>query len=137
MAAKKIAEAVLAETEVEARLLVAVATKGGGRINEHFGHAREFQVYEATANGVSFVGHRKVEDAYCEGGFGEDATLDSTIKTLAGIDVVLCSKIGHCPQDELKAAGILATDAYALDYIETAISTVFSKTFATVERLTA
>src|SRR5208337_899652 len=30
-------------------ILVAVATKGGGRINEHFGHAKEFQIYEASA----------------------------------------------------------------------------------------
>jgi nitrogen fixation protein NifB len=137
VAAKKDAEAVLASTEADARLLVAVATKGGGRINEHFGHAREFQVYEATANGVTFVGHRKVEDAYCEGGFGEDATLASTIRTLEGVHVVLCSKIGHCPQDELKAAGIEATDAHALDYIETAISAVFAARFAAPQRLTA
>ena len=39
-------------------LLVAVATKGGGRINEHFGHAKEFQVYEVVAKGANFVGHR-------------------------------------------------------------------------------
>ena len=56
--------------------VIAVATKGGGRINQHFGHAREFQVYEAAPEGMRFVGHRTVEDAYCQGGFGEDATLE-------------------------------------------------------------
>ena len=66
-------------------ILVAVATKGGGRINQHFGHAKEFQVYEASAKGVEFVGHRKV-DAYCMGGFGEDATLDATIAALEGVE---------------------------------------------------
>ncbi len=110
-------------------ILVAVATKGGGRINEHFGHAREFQVYEASAKGVAFVGHRKI-DAYCMGGFGEDATLDATIAALEGVTHVLCSKIGDCPRDMLVAAGIEATDAYAYEYAETAISALYAEATA-------
>ncbi|MGE0052805.1 MAG: nitrogenase cofactor biosynthesis protein NifB [Hyphomicrobium sp.] len=108
-------------------MLIAVATKGGGRINQHFGHAREFQIYEAGSEGVLFVGHRKVEDAYCQGGFGEDATLDSVIATLKGVDVVLCSKIGDCPKKDLKAAGITVTDDYAFEYIEAAISSFYTQ----------
>ena len=109
-------------------LLVAVATKGGGRINEHFGHAKEFQVYEATPKGIQFVGHRKVEN-YCMGGFGEDASLEGIIEMLDGIDLVLCSKIGGCPEDMLKEAGIKATDAHAFDYIEAAIGRVYAEMF--------
>jgi nitrogen fixation protein NifB len=114
-------------------ILVAVATKGGGRINEHFGHAREFQIYEASAKGVAFVGHRRV-DNYCMGGFGEDATLDSTIAALEGVSHVLCSKIGDCPRDMLTAAGIAATDAYAYDYAETAIAALFAEAYAAKTR---
>jgi nitrogen fixation protein NifB len=44
----------------EEKLLVAVATRGGGRINQHFGHASEFQIYELSGMGAKFVGHRKV-----------------------------------------------------------------------------
>ncbi|MEQ1671195.1 MAG: nitrogenase cofactor biosynthesis protein NifB, partial [Hyphomicrobium sp.] len=113
-------------------LLIAIATKGGGRVNQHFGHAREFQVYEAGPNGVSFVGHRKVEDAYCQGGLGEDATLDSVIATLSGIDAVLCSKIGDCPKNDLAAAGIVVSDAFAFEYIEAAISNFYASQMATV-----
>jgi nitrogen fixation protein NifB len=126
VAAKQEATVVLDETDSDARILVAVATKGGGRVNQHFGHAKEFQVYEASAAGVRFIGHRKVEDAYCKGGFGEDATLDSVLKTLEGVDTVLCAKIGDCPQGQLKSAGITATDAYAFEYIETAISACYA-----------
>ncbi len=119
-------------------ILVAVATKGGGRVNQHFGHAKEFQVYEAGPDGVTFIGHRKVEDAYCQGGFGEDATLDSTIKTLAGIDAVLCAKIGDCPRKDLAAAGIGVSDAHAFEYIEAAIAAYYAEEFAAVqERLSA
>ena len=110
-------------------MLVAVATKGGGRINEHFGHAKEFQVYEASAKGVAFVGHRRI-DAYCMGGFGEDATLDATIAALEGVTHVLCAKIGDCPKDMLVAAGIEATDAYAYEYVETAIGALYAEATA-------
>lgn len=109
-------------------LLVAVATRGGGRVNEHFGHAKEFQVYEASPRGISFVGHRKVEQ-YCRGGRGENATLDAVIAALEGIDIVLCAKIGDCPKDQLAEAGIRAADTYGHDYIETAISAIYAAEF--------
>ena len=47
-------------------VMMAVATSGGGLINQHFGHAREFLIYEASTSGVRFIGHRKV-DQYCIG----------------------------------------------------------------------
>ncbi len=130
--AKRKAEAAIQDAAVEGQsMLVAVATKGGGRVNEHFGHVREFQVYEASAKGVTFVGHRKV-DAYCMGGFGEDATLDAVIAALEGVSHVLCAKIGDCPKDMLEAAGIEASDAYAYEYTETAIGALYTATFASV-----
>lgn len=121
--------AVMGAAGVNPSILVAVATKGGGRVNEHFGHAREFQVYEASAKGVAFVGHRRI-DAYCMGGFGEDATLDTTIAALEGVAYVLCSKIGDCPKEMLEAAGIVATDAHAHEYVETAIGALYAERFA-------
>jgi nitrogen fixation protein NifB len=122
VAARKAANAQFADLGVEKSVLVAVATKGGGRINQHFGHAKEFQVYEITAaRGVEFTGHRKVEE-YCQGGWGEDAALDGVIKALEGVDIVLCAKIGDCPKDSLKAAGIQASDEFAHDWIEAGIT---------------
>lgn len=101
-------------------VLVAVATKGGGRINQHFGHASEFQVYEVSGKGVKFSGLRRA-DKYCQGGFGEDTSLDTVITALEGIEIVLCAKIGDCPKEALGAAGITATDEYAHDWIEAGI----------------
>ncbi|WP_095205100.1 nitrogenase cofactor biosynthesis protein NifB [Mesorhizobium carmichaelinearum] len=109
-------------------LLFAVATRGGSRINEHFGHAEEFHVYEASSRGIGFVGHRKVE-LYCLGGWAEKATLGGVIAALEGIDIVLCAKIGNCPKDQLAEAGIRAIDAYSHDYIETAISALYTAEF--------
>ena len=38
----------VAAAQTDTKVLVAIATKGGGRINQHFGHATEFQVYEVS-----------------------------------------------------------------------------------------
>jgi nitrogen fixation protein NifB len=138
VAAKQEATMMLDATDSAARILIAVATKGGGRVNQHFGHAKEFQVYEASAAGVRFIGHRKLEDAYCKGGFGEDATLAGVLQTLDGIDAVLCAKIGDCPQEQLKSAGITASDAFAFEYIETAISAYYATRYGRpVQAMTA
>lgn len=118
------AETVEALTEDASAMLVAVATKGGGRINQHFGHATEFQIFEVDADGVRFVTHRRC-DNYCVGGYGEEDKLDLVIKTLEGIDTILCAKIGPCPKEDLAAAGIEAIQDYAYDYIETAVSAVY------------
>jgi nitrogen fixation protein NifB len=101
--------------------LVAVCTKGGGRINQHFGHASEFQIFEASRNGLRFIGHRRV-DRYCQGGDGDDGVLDASIAALDGVTLVLCAKIGRCPSDTLKAAGIRVSDAHAFAYIDTGIA---------------
>ncbi len=114
--------------------LVAVTTKGGGRINQHFGHASEFQIYEVDPAGVRFVGHRKVEN-YCQGGWGDDDVLeDKVIPTLAGIDAVFVAKIGGCPKKDLARAGIAAVDVYAFEYIESAIARWYADTFAAAEQ---
>jgi nitrogen fixation protein NifB len=116
--------------KVETRpVLMAVATKGGGVINEHFGHAREFLVYEASATGVRFISHRKTIP-YCEGGDtcgdGESA-LDVTIRELAGCEVVLCSKVGYEPWGPLEAAGMQPNGEHAMEPIEEAVMAVYEE----------
>ncbi|MGB8698584.1 MAG: nitrogenase cofactor biosynthesis protein NifB [Thermosynechococcaceae cyanobacterium] len=97
------------------KILLAVATKGGGLVNQHFGHAKEFMIYEVDGSEARFVTHRKI-DHYCQGGYGEAATLEGVIKTIADCKAVLVSKIGDCPQKELAQAGIQSVEAY--DVIE-------------------
>ena len=101
----------------DVKVLIAVATKGSGRINEHFGHAKEFQVYELSTAGAKFVGHRRV-DLYCQGGFGEEDSLDTIIRAINDCHAVFVAKIGGCPKDTLRQAGIEPVDRYALEFIE-------------------
>ena len=112
-------------------VLMAVAAKGGV-VAVHFGHAKEFLVYEASAEGARFIGHRKA-DAYCSGddtcGDGE-SVLNRTIKALAGCEVVLCSKIGFEPWGNLEAAGIQPNGEHAMEPIEEAVMAVWNEMLA-------
>ena len=109
----------LDETTRDMNVLVAVGTKGEGRVNEHFGHVSEFQIYEVSAKGAKFVGHRRV-DLYCQGGFGDEDALPSVVHSINDCHAVLVSKIGACPRDELKAAGIEPVERYAGEFIDQA-----------------
>ena len=109
------------------KMLLAVATKGGGLVNQHFGHAKEFQIYEVDGKEIQFIGHRKI-DHFCKGGYGEEATLENIIKALSDCKAVLVSKIGECPKEKLHKAGIQTVEAYdvidkvALEFYKQAIS---------------
>lgn len=108
-------------------VLMAVATSGQGVINQHFGHAKEFLIYEASPDGVRFISHRKT-DLYCSGdetcGDGE-SVLQRTIRTLEGCEAVLCSKIGYEPWEMLEQAGITPNGEHAMEAIEEAVMAVY------------
>jgi nitrogen fixation protein NifB len=110
-------------------VLMAVATAGQGVINVHFGHAKEFLIYEASPDGVRFISHRKTE-LYCSGddtcGDGE-SVLQRTIRTLEGCETVLCSKIGYEPWEMLEEAGIIPNGEHAMEPIEEAVMAVYKE----------
>lgn len=110
-------------------VLMAVATSGGGIINQHFGHAKEFLVYEASPAGVRFISHRKV-DQYCIGNdaCGEkESALTGAIRALKGCEAVLCSKIGYEPWSSLEEAGIHPNGEHAMEPIEDAVMAVYQE----------
>lgn len=110
-------------------VLMAVATSGGGVINQHFGQAREFLIYEASAQEVRFIGVRKVT-AYCSGpdDCGElDWALEDTLRALSGCEAVLCSRIGFEPWGQLEAAGIAPNGEHALEPIEQAVASLYQE----------
>ncbi|MBF0374691.1 MAG: nitrogenase cofactor biosynthesis protein NifB [Alphaproteobacteria bacterium] len=110
-------------------MLVAVATKGGGRINQHFGHAREFQIFEVDGAGCRPLGERRAEN-YCQGGFGEDERLEAVLAALDGVSAVLVARIGDCPRRRLAEAGIAVLDDFAYEYIEPSVMACFARMIA-------
>lgn len=113
-------------------VLMAVATTGGGVINQHFGHAKEFLIYEASPNGVRFISHRKV-DQYCVGddSCGEkESALSGSIRALKGCEAVLCAKIGYEPWEQLETAGIIPNGEHAMEPIEEAVLALYKEMIA-------
>jgi nitrogen fixation protein NifB len=116
-------------------VLMAVAAKNG-LVGEHFGHAKEFLVYEAGPEGVRFISHRKT-DLYCLGGdsCGDDglepeSILDKIIACLKGCEAVLCSRVGFEPWGQLEAAGITPNGEHAMEPIEDAVAAVYKEMLA-------
>ncbi len=109
-------------------ITVAVATAGGGLVNQHFGRATELLVYEASARGVYLVGPRTT-GRYCHGGLSWDAgsgdALAPTLAALDGCDALLCAQIGDLPRHGLEAAGIHVETGHAMAPIETAVAALW------------
>ncbi len=117
------------ESKATRPVLMAVATKGGGVINQHFGHATEFLVYEASSSGVRFIGTRRA-DQYCVGADTcneDESTLDRVIAALDGCEVMLSARIGLPPYEALEAAGIQPVSEYAMEPIEESVAKVYEE----------
>jgi nitrogen fixation protein NifB len=104
---------------------VAVATRGDGLVNQHFGHAREFMVYDVDRSGARLVAPRAVE-RYCRGGEGEEDALAVVLRALSDCQAVLVAMVGHCPRGQLDAAGIAPVVDFAHQPIEAAVLGWFS-----------
>ena len=74
---------------------LAVATSDGITVNEHFGHAKFFRVYDINQSGYDFI---EVRDAVaaCQHRLGHDTTrFDKIIELLSDCDALLVQKIGE------------------------------------------
>ena len=104
--------------ETPETIRVAIATKGGGLVNQHFGHAREFFIYEVNGKQATLREIREVSQ-YCHGAGESAGDLSDIIRILSDCKAVLVSKIGVGPDDRLREAGIEPVQVY--DVIETAV----------------
>ena len=89
-------------------MLIAVASKDGKEINQHFGHAERFLIYDVEHREARLVDEKKV-DRYCS--FDPDhplrgQLLKSIADTLGGCRAVVTAQIGEHPQQELEKLGV-------------------------------
>ncbi|WP_051333446.1 nitrogenase cofactor biosynthesis protein NifB [Aliagarivorans marinus] len=103
---------------VPAELTVAVASRSGEYIDQHFGYAKSFDLYRIGKAGVEALPARDIE-AYCRGQneCDEDEAqlrMSRALHTLEGVDVLLCSRIGLPPRQALQEAGISVNTELAL-----------------------
>jgi len=95
----------------------AVASKEGMAISEHFGHARQFFVYEVSKAKCDLLEKREVSH-YCLGGHSDTGALGGILETIKDCSAVFVAKIGDGPTEKLRARGITAVTDYAWEEIE-------------------
>jgi predicted Fe-Mo cluster-binding NifX family protein len=99
---------------------VAVATKEGKAVSEHFGHATRFAIYEVTPESVCLLEERDVSH-YCLGGEGNASAMPGILAAIQDCQAVLVAKIGDGPTEKLRAIGVAAVSDYAWEPIDEAL----------------
>ena len=89
-------------------MLIAVASMDGKEINQHFGHAERFLIYDMADGEARLVEERKVE-RYCS--FDPDHPLRGDLlkeiaEALGGCRAVVTAQMGDHPRGELQQIGI-------------------------------
>ena len=90
-------------------MLIAVASKSGTEIDQHFGHAERFLVYDCAAGRPQLVKEVPVEK-YCS--FDPNhafrkSQFQAIVEALAGCRVVVTAMIGDYPRQELEKSGMV------------------------------
>jgi len=86
---------------------IAVTSKYGKLVDQHFGHASELMIYQGNGQQFSLLEKRSVHK-YCSGmeGCGEqEAKRDSTIRTVKDCQAVLTMRIGQHAKEKLAEQG--------------------------------
>jgi nitrogen fixation protein NifB len=94
-------------------VIVAVTSSDMATVNEHFGTVKEFLLYEAGDMGFRFLTKRSVANGYCAGPDSCENPMDEIKTALRDVKLLLTAKIGGCPQDALKEAGVVSIEKYA------------------------
>ncbi|BBA71224.1 NifB/NifX family molybdenum-iron cluster-binding protein [Geobacter sulfurreducens] len=94
-------------------MLIAVTSRDGREINQHFGHAERFLIYEVDGGDARLVDERKIE-RYCTGESDHSQRghiLSAIAGALVGCRALVCAQIGPGPQMELERLGLEAFTA--------------------------
>jgi nitrogenase molybdenum-iron protein alpha/beta subunit/MoaA/NifB/PqqE/SkfB family radical SAM enzyme len=100
----------------------AVASKSGVLVDQHFGHATEFYIYESNGEQAKFIEKRLVKN-YCGGkdecSGDKQSEMDSILSAVADCSGVLALRTGDAPSRKLESKGIRVVSTY--DKIEDAV----------------
>ena len=84
---------------------IAAASSDGIVVNNHFGWATKFYIYQVDKGKAEFVEIRKMEHL-CQGGWHDDNRLKEQIENLSDCRYVLASKVGENAAGAMERAGI-------------------------------
>lgn len=96
---------------------VAVVSSDGKVINQHFGKASHFYIFEVGGGKIQFLEVRESTPLCGSADYGNpDEVLNKTISLISDCGALLCSRIGSRPQEELRKKGIKPVEApYLID----------------------
>ncbi|GAB2191260.1 hypothetical protein MAH1_28680 [Sessilibacter sp. MAH1] len=105
---------------------VAVASKDGISINLHFGHAKNFIIYDITDGQLQQIDNREV-DHYCHGQHGDQSAMQKILHTIKDCQAVFVAKVGDGPAEKLANIGVTAVDNYAYEAVEESLIDYWQK----------
>ncbi len=84
-------------------LLVAFASMDGDMVDQHFGSAQAFYLYEVTADSAELIASQRFAQEKMD---GNEDKLKPKLAWLVGADVVYCGSIGGSATRQLIALGV-------------------------------
>lgn len=107
-------------------MLFAVSSKSGVLVDQHFGHATDFYIYEYLNKSIRFREKRSVSK-YCDGsescdgmgGGNKEGKMDAILEAVKDCNGVVAMRIGEVPKQKLKEQSIEIFTTY--DRIEDAV----------------
>lgn len=96
---------------------LAVASKEGLAISEHFGHAKQFSIYQATPEDCNLMEIREVSN-YCLGQESDQSAMVGILEAIKDCHAVFVAKIGDGPTEKCQAVGVKAVSDYAYQAID-------------------
>ena len=97
---------------------IAVASSDGKVVNQHFGKATNFLIFEVEGDNFKYIKLLETQ-AFCSYGEHDETELLSAMEALEGSRAVLVSQIGNAAAAALKTKGIDAFDVH--NFIEDAL----------------
>ncbi len=110
----------------DGELLFAVSSKTGRLIDQHFGHAERFLIYQYQAGESKLLEIREVEK-YCSSKECEnqEEKMAKMLDVLGDCSAILSVRMGYAPTQSFKEAGIKSVETY--DYIKQGIDYALEK----------
>jgi len=105
-------EAVVESTGDGKEYKIAVTSKYGTLVDQHFGHATELMIYQGKGKHFTLLETRKTSQ-YCSGINECDSSevrKDAAIEAIKDCDAVLTMRIGHQGQKRLESEGIMSVE---------------------------
>lgn len=96
---------------------LAVASKDGIAINEHFGQAEQFHIYSVSPGSCVRLETRKTAH-YCLGQHSDPSAMSGILEAIKDCYAVFVARIGEGPTAKVHAIGVYAVSEYAYAAIE-------------------